>query len=49
MLNSTHEFAPGIDRLTNDSPAPLVADSKGLYPIPVPGTKKGPEWQEYYV
>ncbi len=40
MLNSDHEFAPGIDTLTKDSPAPLIADAKGMYPQPEPGKKK---------
>jgi predicted dehydrogenase len=37
MLHCTHEFAPGVDRLTMDSPAPLQAGSNGKYPIPQPG------------
>ncbi len=37
ILNSDHEFAPGLDKLTKDSPGPLVADAKGRYPIPQPG------------
>ncbi len=37
MLNSTHEFAPGLDKLTKDSPAPLQPDAKGRYPVPQPG------------
>jgi len=37
MLNCEHEFAPGLDKLTKDSPAPLVADAKGRYPVPMPG------------
>jgi len=37
MLNSEHEYAPGLDKLTADSPAPLQADSEGKYPIPRPG------------
>jgi hypothetical protein len=40
MLNSEHEFAPGIDKLTADSPAPLQPDAKGMYPQPEPGRKK---------
>lgn len=40
MLNSDHEFAPGLDKLTKDSPAPLKADAKGMYPKPEPGKKK---------
>lgn len=36
MLQSTHEFAPTVDRLTFDSPAPLqLVDGK--YPVPQPG------------
>jgi predicted dehydrogenase len=37
ILNSDHEFAPDIDKLTMDSPAPLLADAQGKYPIPMPG------------
>ncbi len=37
MLNCEHEMAPGLDKLTMDSPAPLVADAKGRYPVPQPG------------
>jgi len=37
ILNSTHEFAPGVDKLTSNSPAPLVADANGMYPVPRPG------------
>ena len=40
MLNSDHEFAPGIDKLTADSPAPVQPDAKGMYPQPEPGRKK---------
>jgi predicted dehydrogenase len=40
MLNSQHEFAPGIDKLTADSPAPLQPDANGMYPVPAPGRKK---------
>ncbi len=39
MLNSEHEFAPGIDKLTADSPAPLLPDANGMYPQPEPGRK----------
>src|SRR5262249_16981827 len=34
MLNNEHEYAPGVDKLTFESPAPLVADKDGKYPIP---------------
>jgi predicted dehydrogenase len=37
MLNCDHEFAPGLDKLTQDSPAPLQADASGRYPVPQPG------------
>lgn len=40
MLNSEHEFAPGIDKMTTDSPAPVSADDNGMYPRPEPGKKK---------
>jgi predicted dehydrogenase len=40
MLNSDHEFAPGIDKLTKDSPAPLQPDANGMYPQPQPGRKR---------
>jgi predicted dehydrogenase len=40
MLNSDHEFAPGVDKLTKDSPAPVQPDAKGIYPQPEPGIKK---------
>jgi predicted dehydrogenase len=37
MLNSDHEFAPDVDKLVIDGPAPLKADDKGRYPVPMPG------------
>ena len=37
MLNCEHEMAPGLDKITADSPAPLVADANGRYPVPQPG------------
>ena len=40
ILNSDHEFAPDLDKLTMDSPAPVQADEKGFYPLPMPGLKK---------
>src|SRR5437667_12736654 len=40
MLNSDHEFAPGIDHITLDSPSPLPFDDKGMVPQPAPGRKK---------
>jgi predicted dehydrogenase len=37
MLNHKHEFAPGVDKLTLDSPSPLQAGRDGTYPGPQPG------------
>ncbi|MGC8641342.1 MAG: Gfo/Idh/MocA family protein [Isosphaeraceae bacterium] len=44
MLNCKHEFAPGLDKLTSDSPAPLQADKNGKYPVPSPGITKTREY-----
>jgi len=44
MLNSQHEFAPDVDKLTMDSKAPLVADASGKYPQPMPGITKTREY-----
>jgi len=40
MLNSEHEYAPGADKFTMDSPPPVVADADGKYPVPAPGKVK---------
>jgi predicted dehydrogenase len=37
MLECEHEFAPDADKLTFESPAPVLADAEGKYPIPQPG------------
>jgi predicted dehydrogenase len=37
MLNHDHEFAPDVDKLAMDSPAPLLAGPDGKYPVPQPG------------
>jgi predicted dehydrogenase len=37
MLNCEHEMAPDVDKFTMDSPAPLMADANGRYPVPQPG------------
>lgn len=37
MLNSEHEFAPGLDKLTKETPAPLQPNAQGHYPVPQPG------------
>lgn len=37
MLNCEHEFAPGLETMTFDSPAPVRANAQGVYPVPQPG------------
>jgi predicted dehydrogenase len=44
MLNCPHEFAPGLDKLTMDGPAPLQAGPDGKYPVPEPGIKQDREY-----
>jgi predicted dehydrogenase len=44
MLKCEHEFAPEVDKLTLESPAPLQADKDGKYPVPQPGIKKKREY-----
>jgi len=46
-LNCPHEMAPGLDKLTMDSPAPLRSDSQGRYPVPQPGIIKDREYKEF--
>jgi hypothetical protein len=44
MLNDPHEFAPGVDKLTMDSPAPVQKGPEGTYPVPQPGRLKEREF-----
>jgi predicted dehydrogenase len=44
MLHSKEEFAPDVDKLTMDSPAPLPAGPDGKYPLPQPGILKDREY-----
>jgi predicted dehydrogenase len=44
MLNCEHEFAPEVDKLKLDSPAPLQMGSDGRYPMPEPGRKTKREY-----
>ena len=44
MLNSKEEFAPNVDKLAMDSPAPLPAGPDGKYPVPQPGILKDREY-----
>ena len=40
VMNSNFTWCKDIDNLTPDSPAPVTADAKGYYPVPVPGIWK---------
>ena len=44
MLNHPHEYAPGIDKWTMDSPPPVASDKDGKYPVPMPGVKNDREF-----
>ena len=37
MAMNIAELAPGLDKLSLDGPAPLIADANGKYPVPMPG------------
>jgi len=45
ILNHEHEFAPDVDKLSMDSPAPLQAGNDGKYPVPMPGLIKKREYE----
>ncbi len=47
ILNSEHEMAPGLDKLTMDSPAPLKPNSEGRYPVPQPGIVTDREYRDF--
>jgi len=47
ILNSDHEMAPGLDKITENSPAPLKADSRGRYPVPQPGIVTDREYKDF--
>ena len=44
IMNCPHEFAPDVDKLTADGPAPLQMMANGRYPVPEPGVKKDREY-----
>lgn len=44
FMNNPHEFAPGIDKLTMDSPSPLQPLPNGKYSVPSPGLIKKREY-----
>ena len=37
FMDCEHEFAPGIDKLTLESEAPITANEEGKYSVPMPG------------
>jgi hypothetical protein len=37
ILNCQHEFAPNLDKLTMNGPAPIMPGPDGKYPVPQPG------------
>ena len=45
MLSCPHEFAPAVAQLTQDGPAPIKANDKGEYPMPMPGILKDREYE----
>jgi predicted dehydrogenase len=44
MLNCEHEFAPNVDKLTMDSPPPVLPGPDGKYPQPQPGRLRRREY-----
>jgi predicted dehydrogenase len=44
ILNCEHEFAPSVDALTSDSPAPLQLEPNGRYAVPQPGIQTAREY-----
>lgn len=44
MLNCEHEFAPTVDQLSMNSPAPVQAGPDGTYPVPMPGLETRREY-----
>ena len=40
MMNCPDDLTAGVESLTDQSPAPLVADAEGRYPVPNPGRFK---------
>jgi len=45
ILNSKHEFAPLVDKLTMDGPAPVMPGANGKYPVPQPGIVTDQEYR----
>jgi predicted dehydrogenase len=42
ILNCEYEFAPNVDKLVLNGPAPVQAGKDGRYPVPEPGRLKDP-------
>jgi predicted dehydrogenase len=45
MLNCEHEFAPTVDQLSFEGPAPVTMDGEGKYPVPYPGLVTDREYE----
>ena len=43
-LKDEQEFAPGVDKFTMSSPAPVQLAADGIYPVPQPGRLKDREY-----
>ena len=46
ILNSDHEFAPNVDKLTLKSDSPVKAGKDGKYPVPQPGINRKREYEK---
>ncbi len=44
ILDCEHEFAPEVDKLTFEAPAPLQLAANGKYPVPMPGLNAAREF-----
>jgi predicted dehydrogenase len=44
IMAHDHEFAPDLEKMTMDGPAPVMPDADGKYPLPEPGFKKKREY-----
>ena len=40
-MASNFQLCPNIDKMTEDSPPPVLPDAQGHYPVPIPG-----QWSE---
>src|SRR2546421_6893343 len=48
MLNCKQEFAPDVDKLTANSPPPVLPDKDGRYPVPQPGKLIMKEYEDFH-